>query len=675
MSVQVTRRRFIEFSGLATSAAALAACGGTSAPEATQAPAAAEPTTAPEATKAPEATTAPAEAAAPTSKYKEAPMLAELVAAGKLPPVEERLPKNPMVIVPHKQVGTYGGTWFRAGTNPGPIGSRAGAEGLTIYDWDARTLIPNVAERWEISDDGKEFTFYLREGMRWSDGEPFTADDVMFWYEDVLLNDELTPSKPKWLMPGGELVKVEKVDDYTVKFTFATAYGIFLDQCAFNGTGFVGYAKHYFSQYHPKYADEAELQAAVKERGFEEWYQLFGAQNDFQRNPDLPVLRPWKINSRDWTTTATAERNPFYWKVDTEGNQLPYIDNQTYLIVESAEMVPMKIVTGEVNHMSMGTSIFNYTLYMEGREAGDYQVTIWNYGSSGTAMHINQTRRVEEGDAAGQELRELLRNRDFRVAFSKALDRDDINELVYVGLADPAIDMFPESVKSDPEVQALLSYDPDAANAGFDALGLTERDSEGFRLLPSGAPLNLIMIGHVSYGIHRDVAEVVTGYLREVGIRATMDWIANEVWWPRVQDGDFDIVAYEADYTTPNLYWLTYPRSIFPVEPSTYWAPRWGTYFSTDGREGEEPDIEDAKKLVGMYEQALVTVDDADRAAIMDEAFRIIALNLWPVHTVGSRPEPCIVKNNFKNVPEYGMMAWPVYGERTTFPEQFYIEQ
>ncbi|NLT43732.1 MAG: ABC transporter substrate-binding protein, partial [Anaerolineae bacterium] len=628
-----------------------------------------------EATTAPAAaTSAPAAPAEGASKYKEAPMLAEMVAAGTLPPVEERLPKNPMVIPVTESIGKHGGTWFRSATNPGPIGSRAGAEGLTIYDRDARTLIPNIAESVDISEDGTTFTFKLREGMRWSDGAPYTADDIMFWYEDVFLNEELTPAKAKWLMPGGEAVVVEKLDDYTVAFKFAVAYGIFLDQCSFNGTSFTGYPKHYFSEFHPSYADADELAALVKDRGFESWYQLFGAQNDFQRNPDLPVVRPWKITSKDWTTTAVAERNPFYFKVDPEGNQLPYLDNQTYLIVESAEMIPMKIVTGEVSHMSMGTGISNYTLYMESREAGDYQVYIWNYGSSGTAMHINQTRRVADGDAAGQELRDLLRNREFRAAFSKSLDRDDINELVYMGMADPALDMFPESVKSDPEVQAILSFDIDAANAEFDALGLTERDSEGMRLLPSGAKLDLIMIGHVSYAIHRDVAEVITGYLREVGIRATMDWIANEVWWPRVQDGDFDIVAYEADYTTPNLYWLTYPRSIFPVEASTYWAPAWGTFYSTNGASGEEPDVEDAKKLIEMYEQALITVDNDARTAIMDEAFHMIALNMWPVHTVGSRPEPCIVKNNFKNVPEYGMMGWPVYGERTTFPEQFYIE-
>jgi peptide/nickel transport system substrate-binding protein len=469
-------------------------------------------------------------------------------------------------------------------------------------------------------------------------------------------------------------VVVEKVDDYTVKFIFGVPYGIFLDRVAFSGVTWVNYPKHYFQQFHPNYADAAELEAKIKERGFEAWYQLFGAQLDFQRNPDLPTIHPWKINTADWTSTASADRNPYYFKVDAEGNQLPYIDRITYLIVESAEMIPMRIVTGEVNHQAWSTGISNYTLYMENREAGDYNVYIWSYGGSGTAMQVNQTKMPSD-NPRDQEIAELLRNRDFRVGLSKALDRDDINQLVYQGLSDPALEVYPESVKNDPEIQDLYTYDVDAANALLDSIGLDQRDSEGMRLLPSGEQLNLIMIGHISYAIHRDVAEVVTEFWRQVGVRCTMDWIPNETWWPRVQEGDFDIVAYEADYASGNEHYLTYPRSFFPVETSTYWAPRWGTYYATKGRQGDEPDVPDARRLVELYDQILVTVDDEERAALVEEAFRICANNLWPIHTVANRPEPCIVKNGFMNVPEQATMAYPVWGEKTTKPEQYWIQQ
>lgn len=673
MSVKLTRRQFARFSALATTAAAMAACGG-AAPAATTAP---EPaaTVAPAATAAPAATTAPAAATAPAavaSKYKEAPVLAAMVEAGDLPPVDQRLPVNPKVIPCFDQIGKHGGIWNRADTDAGSIGHHHGAEGLLRYGPGPEyALEPNLAESYEISDDGKVFTFHLREGVRWSDGEPFTADDIMYWYNDVFMNEEISPSKARWLQPGGVVVQTEKIDDYTVKFTFGVPYGLFLDQLAFNGTGIVSYPKHYMSQFHVNYADADELTQMVKDAGFEQWYQLHGAKPNRQRNPDYPTMSPWHITSADWTTVAVADRNPYYWEVDEEGNQLPYFDEVHWNIVQAADMIPMKIVTGEVDMQAWSTGISNYTLYMESREKGGFDVGIWDYGGSGTSLHINQAKKVDAADAVAVEMRNLLKNLDLRIALSKAVDRDDINELVYMGLSDPAIDVYPDVVKNDPVIQDYYTLDPDRANAILDELGMTERDGDGMRLTPEGNRFDMSMIGLPMYAIHQDVAEVVVEYWREIGIRSTMDWIAIELWWPRVQEGDYDIAAYESDYSSGNVYRLTYPRAYFPVETSTYWAGAWGTWYSYAGQQGEEPDVEDGKRLQDLYDQVLQTVDADAKTAIMDEVFGIVAKNLWPIHTVGNRPEPCIVKHNVINVPEEGTCWWPVYGQRTTRPEQY----
>jgi len=654
MSDIFTRRQFVRFSALATTAAAMAACGG-----------------------APAATTAPAEATAPeapVSKYKEAPMLAAKVEAGDLPPVDQRLPKNPKVIPCFDQIGKHGGIWNRADTDASSIGHHHGAEGLLRYGpGPAYELEPNLAESYEISEEGKVFTFKLREGVRWSDGEPFTADDIMYWYDDVFMNEEISPAKARWLQPGGELVVVEKVDDYTVKFTFAVPYGLFLDQLAFNGTTIVSYPKHYMSQFHKDYVDADELAAMVADAGFEQWYQLHGAKPNRQRNPDYPTLSPWVITTDDWTTVAVAERNAFYWEVDEEGNQLPYFDKVHWNIVQAADMIPMKIVTGEVDMQAWSTGISNYTLYMEGREKGGYEVGIWDYGGSGTSLHVNQAKRVDPADAAAVELRSLLKNLDFSVALSKAIDRDDINELVYMGLSDPAIDVYPESVKNDPVIQDYYTLDVDRANEILDSIGMTERDGDGMRLTPEGNRLEVTLVGLPMYAIHQDVAEVIVEYWKEIGVRANMDWIAIELWWPRVEDGDYDIAAYESDYSSGNTYRLTYPRAYFPVETSTYWAGAWGTWYAYAGLQGEEPDVEDGKRLMDLYDQVIQTVDDDAKSAIMDEVFGIVAKNLWPIHTVGNRPEPCIVKSNVGNVPEVGTCWWPVYGQRTTRPEQYFF--
>ncbi len=666
----MNRRVFLRSVAFATGAAVVTACTGAAGPTAPSEPAATQPPV-----EAPTVTVAAA--APPSAKYGEAPMLAEMAAAGTILPVEERLPKNPLVMEPLESIGTYGGTWQRAMPNVGEISHFYGAEPIVTYSREF-TIEPNLAYKWDILDDGKEYIFYLREGLRWSDGEPLTADDIMFWYEDILLNPELSPAFPRWLSPGGVPVEVSKVDDYAVSFKFAVPYGIFLDQMAFSGVAAVNYPKHHMSQFHVKYADADELAAKIKERGFETWFQLFGAQMDFQRNPDLPTVHPWKITSKDWTTVATAERNPYYFKVDTEGNQLPYIDKMVWNIVASAEMVPMKVVSGEVDCQVHSTGINNYTLYMENREKGDYEVHLWDFGQSATAMQLNQTKKVTEGDADAEGIKQLLRNYDFRLALSQAIDRDDVNELIYMGFTAPAIDLWPEAVKANPDVIKEYVYDVEAANALLDGLGMTERDGDGMRLTPEGKQLNLGIIGLPEYAIHLDVAELVMEFWREVGVATTLDAIPGEVWWPRVREGDFDVVAYQVDYaTTPRgtLYALTYPRSLFPVDTSTYWAPRWGTYYATGGAEGDEPDIEDGKRLVQLYEQALATVDQAAKDAIMDEAFTILAVNMWPIQLGASRSEPCIIKNNFKNWATWGQVFWPFYGIKCAKPEQCYIEQ
>ncbi|MHB0875962.1 MAG: ABC transporter substrate-binding protein [Anaerolineae bacterium] len=689
----LSRRNFLQIAGLATASAAAAACGSTPAPTAapTTAPAAPTATTAaaaPTATAAaaaPTATTAAAAAptataAAPTAttaavaKYGEAPMLAEMVAAGDLPPVEERLPKNPMVLTPLVEVGNYSDTWRRAETNPGHIAARLGATSLVTWAPDAQNVVADLAEKWEVNADATEWVFNLREGLRWSDGEPFTADDIVFWYEDVISNTELTPSFPKWMTSGGEPGKVEKVDDYTVKFTFPKPWGLGFDNLAFSGNSIVNYPKHYLEQFHVNYADKADLDKLTADGGFEQWFQLFAAKAMPNKESDLPTMRPWRLVTPDWSGTGVAigERNPYFYKVDTAGNQLPYFDKVQWNIVQEVSMITVKIVSGEVDMQAMYIAFADYPLFMENREKGGYEVRIWDTGLSGSTMFVNQSRGGEGDDVA--EVKELLRQLDFRVALSKGVDRAEFNELFYHGMSGNVLDLYPAEVAADPDVPGYFEFDVDAANALLDGLGLDQRDGDGIRIMPNtGKSLNLIQFGHQSYPVHRDVAEVEGEFLKELGIATTIDFVAGELFWPRLEAGDFDMVCYDADFAPGGLFWLAYPRSVFPVETSTYWATRWGFYYSSGGKSGEEP-TGDAAKLVEMWNELTATADKAGRDAILQEARMIGAKNMWIVPIFGGDLTPCIVKTGMTNVPERAVLAYPVFSPHHVQPETFFLK-
>ncbi|MDP9353226.1 MAG: ABC transporter substrate-binding protein, partial [Chloroflexota bacterium] len=312
------------------------------------------------------------------SEFKESPKLA----GGNLPAVQERLPKQPMVLQPVKSVGKHGGTWNTAlkGTSDTAWLVRTiGYENLVrwkpnVKNFTADEIIPNIAESVDMNEDGSEYTFHLREGMKWSDGKPFTADDIMFWYEDVLSNEELTPSVPSWLTAADKPVTVERVDDVTVVFKFAGPSGLFLSRLATPvGEAPTNYPRHYLQQFHKKYNPQVEAQA--KQAQLDSWADLFTSKVSAWENPDKPVLNAWQLTKAvgDATQQLTAERNPYYWKVDTEGNQLPYIDTVAYRVTDDVEVMVLQALNGEIDFMDRHiNALANKPVFFENQEKGNY---------------------------------------------------------------------------------------------------------------------------------------------------------------------------------------------------------------------------------------------------------------------------------------------------------------
>ena len=602
------------------------------------------------------------------TEFSEAPALSKLVEQGELLPVEERLPAEPAVVEPVEEIGEYGGNWRKSVMNRGDmmLNARVGYEPLVRWDRTGAKVIPNVAKGWEMSDEGAVYTFYLREGMKWSDGEPFTADDIMFWYEDILLNEELSPTFPSWLTVGGEQAIVEKVDDYTVRFKFARPYGLFLEYLAGpNALNITFYPKHYLKQFHPQYTSEEELDQRVEEAGLEFWYQLFGQKADPHANPELPSIRPWVLKTPDPTAHATAERNPYYWKVDPQGNQLPYIDKLSFSFAQSAETMVLRAVSGEDDMQYQYLGLADYTLLAENAEMGGYQVYMWPSAEI-ACFYPNQ-------NVKDPVLRELFQDRRFRIALSLAINREEINQLGFLGLGIPHA---ATSVEGDPYyveefARAYIDYDPEKANELLDEVGLTERDKDGYRLRPDGKTLAVVInVFPAETGMTPDVWELVKKYLEDIGIKTAIKVEDHSLWVTRTTAGESEI----AGYGTTGMHWDIDPIWYVPTSSYSYWAPLYGVWYATGGKGGEEP-IPEIRELQQLYDQLKETMDSDQKLELGRSILRSHAENVWYVGFV-NYPYPIVVKNNFKNVPQEGIVHdWRLVSPGYCNPEQFFFKE
>lgn len=585
-------------------------------------------------------------------EYNEAPMLSELVEQGKLPPVEERLPEEPMVVEPIEEIGEYGGTLRLSMASPSVWAEASQLTMEYLIELDPRDyteLIPGLAESWEFSDDGRTLTLTLRKGLKWSDGYPFTTDDILFWWEDVILSDELTPVKPTKWMAGGELMEVEKVDDYTVKFHFAVPYyGVvyYFSQAGFNGCqGQCFMPKHALAKYHIKYNPEADELA--KEEKYDYWWQLFQykaipTSSDDQQHPDIPTMGPW-IVKEVLPDGVIWERNPYYWKVDTAGNQLPYIDRVRGVFFggDSANLV-MLITTGQIDLSNgWGLGIQDYPVIVKNAQQGGYEYRVAkDLWPSVATFHFNQNYKEDP------ELGELLRNKKFRQALSLAINREDIVETVglgngvpYQATCTPDCSFYEESWS-----KAYVEYDPARANELLDEIGLTERDVEGYRLLPGGKPLALVVELTTDVGFFVPVSEMVRQHWAEVGIRMLPKVQERSLYWTRLGAGEMQINLWVLDVFTELC--LMAGRANFLR--ASWWAPQWYTWWNTKGEGGEEPPP-DIVELLELCNQ-LPHLPPEEAGEVMKQIFSRQAEELWMVGTVGFIGKPAIAKVGLGNV-------------------------
>ena len=411
-----------------------------------------------------------------------------------LPPVADRLPTEPAVVWNLDTIGSYGGELAGPTTNPSCCGwdvLEMRLQRLLMIDTDLSTPIPNIAKGWEVSDDNTTFTFHLREGHKFSDGQPFTCRDFEFYHNDVLANTELTAAPAGTWTSGGELVDFKCVDETTVQYKFAEAKPTFLLALA-SEVGNRGFRPaHYFEQMHIDYNADANKKA--EDAGYENWVQMFNAHMspyNFTWNlgseidPGAPTLNTHVFDSEDDFGNKLYTANPYFFKVDTAGNQLPYTDSLRRILVEDLEVQDLKAIAGEYTHFGWG-KLTSYPTYRANEEAGGYRTALATYNRGNEYSFIFNLTHPDP------YLKELFNDIRWRQAMSMAINRDEINELVYFGLATasqaaPTPDsMFFEDWMAD----YYANYDVDAANALLDELGLDQRDADGYRLRSTGEPL------------------------------------------------------------------------------------------------------------------------------------------------------------------------------------------
>ena len=563
------------------------------------------------------------------TEFGESPHLAALVAKGELDPVEERLPEQPLVIV-RNEIGRYGGTLRTSHDGESSDVVRTINKFLEqmpyTYDPDYNRLGPNILLESELLPGGTEYVWHLRKGMRWSDGMPMTADDYMFWYKAVALNKELAPGGIREFKSGGVMGTMEKFAEDRLKITFPGPFGYFSEQIAIFRPGpFL--PAHYMKQFHPDYTTDDELNATIKEAGFSDWVSLWTAKRTHWtvENPDMPHIRPWIVTTDGRAPVNRMYRNPYYWKIDTAGNQLPYIDEVESVLIGDQEGKKLSVIAGDIDYITggvLGMTAETFALLKENESKGGYNV-VSSPGDVGNQHTIFVN--LAHPDLV---LREIFLEKDFRIALSIGIDRNEVNEVLFRGSRIPTQVRPNTSFGTDPLFQTYLEYDPDEANRLLDGIGLTWNSDRTRRLRPDGKPLDLIMGVYTAVGpIQMQSAEMYQQYYSDLGIRLTLKPYDEATINKMYEEDKYDLMFAQA-FGGGRGYPIVSRQNVVPIQKLYYPAPGWGKWLFSDGMEGVEPPDE-IKRLaeipVGFYAEG----DPAKRDAMEQEIFQIMIGNLY----------------------------------------------
>ena len=583
---------------------------------------------------------------------------------GDLPPIAERIPEEPLIVDLEgrgREPGLHGGTIRMFVSRAKDVRYMAvwGYARLVGYN-EKYELVPDILKDIEVSPDGSTYTFHLRKGHRWSNGHPFTTEDLRYWWEDVALNEELSPSGPPVeMLVDGKPPVVTVVDETTIRYRWHAPNPSFLPALAQARPVYIYRPAKFMKKYHAKYVDPAKLAEMVEASGKNGWAALHNKKDNLYKfdNPKLPVLQPWVNTTKKNSQRYVLERNPYFHRIDPNGRQLPYVDTID-LEIASSGLIPLKASMGEATLQVRSLGFSDAPVLKQNQDNRGYLTQLWRSGAA------NEVALYPNLNYADPEWRSLFRDVRFRRALSLAISRKAINKVLFYGLAEPrAVAALEESPFYDAaHATAHARLDLDEANRLLDDLGLVERTGDGIRRLKDGRPMELVVETAGERSEVEDTLEIIAETWREVGIRLLVRPQDRDVLRNRAYAGRTMMVAWFGwNVGIPTAQ--NAPTELAPVDQANFTWPKWGQYYQTKGSAGEAPDLPEAKRLMELFEEWTHAASDAERSAVWREMLTIHADQLFCIGTIARAPVPLVHDAKLRNVPTNGIYAWDPGGQ------------